>query len=668
MKLDSILLEILRHKATAAADEMALTLMRTARTIYIKEVADFGTAIADRNGKFFAYPEAIGVSGFVDLDCATAIAGAGALEEGDVVITNEPFSSGGLATHLPDLQLIRPYFHEDSIVAYGWDFAHTSDIGGGVASSISPGFTELFQEGFQIPPMKLVRRGRMNEDFLKLYLANCRTPETNLGDLKAMLAALDTGARRTADIITAHGRDVFLQAQEDLAEYAARKARAVLSTIPDGTYDFWDYLDDDFVSRIPVRIRCRLTVERGAVHADFSGTDLQVASAYNVPTHGARHPWLTLRLMHLITSTDKSAPLNHGLYASITASAPRGCLVNPEYPAAVGVRHASVLRIMDVLSGALLKANPSLVPGAGGGSVIPVVLAEHDAVTGTRHSTVLQSLICGSSARMGADGTDGRESGMSNVQNSPVERTEDESPVTIEQYGLRIDSGGPGRWRGGTGLVFSVRVNRGGCALLGRGLERMVFQPWGVAGGMPAQPARAVFNPGRKGERELGKLDVLELEKGDTVTIMTPGGGGFGDPRERPADIVLADVRRGFVSPEAAERDYCVVVRGNQVDERATSELRARPVSAARPAFDFGGQRERWESVFDDDLVSAMNRALLELPPGARARTRRAIYYGVAPSLKQSGVTPAKAISDPPAQRRALVDAIEKLKQSRVGA
>ena len=365
MKLDSVLLEILRHKATAAAEEMALTLMRTARTIYIKDVADFGTAIADPNGKFFAYPESIGVSSFVDLDCALTIAAAGPLAEGDVIITNEPYASGGLATHLPDLQLIRPYFHDGRIVAYGWNFAHTSDIGGGVPSSISPRFTELYQEGMQIPPMKLVERGVLNQSFLTLYLANCRTPEENLGDLKAMLASLETGAQRTADIIAAHGVEVLLDAQRDLAEYAAEKARAVLRRIPDGRYEFWDYLDDDFTSRLPVRIRCALTVADGKIDLDFAGTDPQVAAAYNVPTSGKRHPWLTQRLMHLIASTDKTAPLNHGLYAHFTARAPKGTIVNPEYPAAVGIRHAAVLRIMDVLAGTLARAD--FHSDAGGG-------------------------------------------------------------------------------------------------------------------------------------------------------------------------------------------------------------------------------------------------------------------------------------------------------------
>jgi len=652
MKLNPVLLEIMRHKVTAAAEEMAITLTRTATTVYIKEAADFCTALADTNGKFFAYPEAIGVSGFINLDCMPTILAAGALEDGDVILTNDPFGSGALASHLPDLQLVKPYFIGGRVVAYGWCFAHTADIGGAVPSSISPRFSEIFQEGLRIPPMKIVKRGVANEEFLNLYRANCRTPESNMGDLKAMLASLDTGERRIGEIAEIHGADVLMQAQAELASYAAEKARAVLRKIPDGKYAFWDYLDDDFVTKLPVRIRCELTVKDGGVHADFAGTDPQLGAAYNVPTNDGKHPWLMLRLMHLVTTTDKSAPLNHGLYASLTASAPKGSMLNPEFPAAVGVRHASVIRIVDTVAGALLRADPTLVPVASGGAVIPAVLSEYDDITGTRGSTVMQALICGSGARVGADGTDGRECGMSNMQNSPTERTEDDAGVMVEEYALRPDSGGAGRWRGGTGLVYTVRILREGSAVLGRGLERFVFRPWGIAGGMPGSHARVVLNIGQPGERELGKLDVLEVKRNDTVTIMTPGGGGYGNPLDRPAEAVVADVRLGFITATAAERDYGLVIVDGAVNEVATAAARKRLAATPRPDFDFGPERLLWEAVFSDDLVTALNNALLSEPVAARIRLRRDIYFAVAPKLADPAlVSPLSALDDPAAQR-----------------
>lgn len=632
---DSMTLEILRYKTVAAAEEMGLTLVRAARTIYIKEVADFSTAIAGIDGKFFAYPEALGVSAFVDLDLNPSLKAVGTLKPGDVILSNLPYANGGLSTHLPDLQFIKPYFHDGEIVAYGWTFAHTSDIGGGVPSSISPRFSDVYQEGLQIPPVKLVREGKIDDSLLTVYLANCRSPETNLGDIKAMLAALDKGEQRIADVVAAHGADALVAAQNLLAGYAGEKAMAVLKTIPNGVYDFWDYLDHDFVSHIPVRIRCRITVKDGAIDLNYDGTDPQLMSAFNVPTQGLRHPYLTLRLMHMVTTRDPSAPLNHGILDSVTTSAPKGSLINPEYPAACGVRHATVMRLIDVASGALHKADSALVPAAGGGTVLPVVLAEPDPATGLRRSMVIQSIVCGSGARNGSDGVDGRESGLSNTRNSPIERTEDEAGVMIEEYALRSDSGGPGRWRGGTGVVYTLRILKDDCAVLARGLERFFFTPWGVAGGRSAAPCRVVLNIGRPDEKELSRVDMLEIARGDTLSLMTPGGGGFGDPFTRPVEEVLYDVERGFVSEESAQVDYGVAIHSGVLDEAETQRIRgeARPASGA---FNFGTNRMLWESVFGDDLVTRLNTSLMRFPASIRGKRRRSIYETVFPELKET--------------------------------
>ena len=214
---------------------MAITLQRTARTTYVKEAGDFGTSIATPAGRLFAYPTDLGVSGFLDSDVGPALARIDDLEPGDVVITNHPYDSEGLSTHMPDLHLIKPVFEDGRIVAHCWDFIHSSDIGGAVPSSISPRFAELYEEGFQIPPLKLVKGGEMNRDFLTLYRANCRMPEENLGDIEAMLAALRVGERRIHELVALHGVETFLQAQDDLAEYAAEKALAVQRKIPNGT-------------------------------------------------------------------------------------------------------------------------------------------------------------------------------------------------------------------------------------------------------------------------------------------------------------------------------------------------------------------------------------------------------------------------------------------------
>ncbi|MEM1268115.1 MAG: hydantoinase B/oxoprolinase family protein, partial [Pseudomonadota bacterium] len=564
------------------------------------------------------------------------------------------------STHMPDLQLIRPYFHEGEIVCYGWDFIHSADIGGGVPSSISPRFTELFQEGLQIPPLKLVRRGALNADFETLYRANCRVPDLNMGDIKAMLAALTVGERRVAELIARHGVETFRAAQAETVAYAKAKARAVQRRIPDGTYEFWDYMDDDYATPIPIRIRCTMTVDDGQVHLDFTGSDPQVIAAYNVPTGGVRHPWLTLKLMHLIGSYDRSVPLNYGLFENMSVHVPKGTVLNPEFPAAVGVRHATAIRINDAVVGCIATALPGLIPAPSGGTVVPTVLAEQNPATGTRNVMVIQSLVGGTGARDGADGVDGRDSGLANLYNTPVERSEADADVVIEAYRLRPDSGGVGRWRGGTGLEMRILIPRAGTAVLGRGLERFVFRPWGVAGGGPGAPCRVILNHGLQGERDLGKLDMFVAEAGDRVTILTAGGGGYGDPFERDPAAVLRDVVAGFVSPEAAAQDYGVVIADGAVDTAATAAARAD--APPRQPFDFGPERAAWEAVFDDATTTALAKRLLALPATVRADVRRQLIEKVLPDLHRVADLGLEAVmTDAPTLRARLADELSRL-------
>lgn len=658
MRLDPVTLEVLGRKVTAAAEGMGFTLQRTGRTLYVKEASDFGTALVGLDGRFFGYPRTIGVSHFLDLDCTATIRAVPDLEPGDVIITNHPYASEALATHLPDLHLVKPYFHDGRIVAYGWCFVHSADIGGRVPSSISPSNTDLFQEGLMIPPMKLVRRGELNADVVRLYCANVRTPEQNMGDIRAELAALHAGGLRVAEMIAAHGVEVFLAAQEALQDYADRKARAVLSRIPDGDYTFWDYLDDDMVSTFPVRIRLTLRARGGALELDFAGTDPQVATAYNIPTLGRRHAWFTARIIGCVSTHDPSIPMNAGVYRCITATARPGSLVNAEPPAAVGVRQPAGRRIFDMVTGALLQADPTLMAAASGGVSTPVVLAEEEASSGDRNVVVLEPMIGGMGARAGHDGVDGRDSGTSNLANNPIESIEAAAPVLVHNYAVRADSGGPGRWRGGCGLEFTFEVLREGCTVLARGMERCRFPPWGAMGGRPGLPFRVTLNIGTPREQVIGKIDLLEVEAGDTVTILTPGAGGYGDPFLREAEAVRRDVRLGLVSIEAAARDYGVVLRDGVVDTPATDALRAAPRAPRDPqGFDFGAERDAYEAVFDDAAQCRLNAALFRLPKRQRGKLRRRVLEAAVPDMPRAGHRPLVEVLADPAAARARFDA-----------
>jgi len=636
MRLDPVLLEILNNKTTAATEEMGLALQRTGRTLYVKETADFGAALATVEGHFFAYPKTIGVSGFLDLDCGPTIAAVEELEPGDVIITNHPYESEGLATHGPDLHLLKPYFHDGKIVCFGWSFIHSSDVGGRVPSSISPVSKQLFEEGFMMPPMKLMRRGEFNADLLRLFKANCRTPDDNMGDIKAMLAALNVGQRRVAAIIEQHGIESFETGQQDLIEYAARKAKAVLKQIPNGTYHFTDYLDDDVVSDLPIRLRVALKSKDGQITLDFTGSDPQVEAALNVPTMGKRHAWLTVRLGAFILSHDETIPYNSGIFSDIDVVVPHGSLLNPRFPAAVGVRHATAIRVNDLLNGALGIALPRTMPACSGGVMIPLVLAEDDPQSGQSKVSVVEPMVGGTGARFGADGVDGRDSSISNMANNPIEMVEADSGVVVQEYALRSDSGGAGKWRGGVGLKLTVEVLNHGGQILARGMERFRFGPWGRHGGKAASLARTVLNMDSNHEHEIGKIDVLSIAKGDRLTVMTPGGGGFGDPFQRDPALVLQDVRLGFVSEEAARADFGVAIRGGVIDTAETRRLRENGRSENENGHDFGEARNAWEAAIDAASMDELNRILIRLPTSLCQRQRQDILTAVAQDLNSA--------------------------------
>jgi N-methylhydantoinase B len=634
--LDPVLMELIYHKFKATTEEMGIALGRTARSAYVRETNDFATALADLNGRFFAYPKDTGVSLSVDQDCSTFIAAVPDLQPGDVLITNHPYLAPGVGSHLPDINLLKPYFHEGRLICFGWSFAHCADVGGGVPSSISPSFDSIFQEGLQIPPMKMIVGGQTNLAVTDLLRANSRMPDIVMGDLRAQLTALNVGERRVAELIAQHGVDAILAAQSGLVAYGKARALAVLRRIPDGVYDFHDYLDDDFRSRIPVRFRCRMQVQDGRIHLDLTGTDPQLMAPYNVPTGGVRHPYLTSKLMHLLFTLDPELPLNYGIFENVTVHVPPETVMNPSSPAPVGIRHAGAIRFNDAVLGCLTLANADIAPAASGGTVIPAVVAQSDPVTGRQSVSVVQSIAGGAGATSRGDGAEGRDRSLANIRNTPTEQGEEDVSVRIETYALRQDSGGAGRHRGGAGVVFTLRFLAPGMQIMGRGLERFVFQPWGVQGGQAGAMSRVVLNLGEPDEQELGKIDRVQPKVGDTLTIMTPGGGGFGDPRERDPLSVADDVRRGLVSLKGAAEDYGVVVDPETLapDEAATVALRR---AMPRPDNAFGPARALWESLFDDPAMTAFVAALLKTPSGMRDLARRQVFEAAAPGVSQRG-------------------------------
>lgn len=662
MHLDPVTLEILGRKLVAITDEIYFTVQRTARSSYVNEVADFAVAMLDVNGDVFAYPPSASFNFLIDTNFKSTIDAVPGLEPGDVIITNDPYTSGGLSTHLPDVHLIQPYFHEGRIVGYGWSFIHSLDFGGTVPGSVSAASHEIYQEGLRIPPMKLLKRGAPNEELLALIRLNTRVPDITIADFKAMIGALETGNRRYADVIRRFGAETVLQAQEDLLNYAAARARNVLRRIPDGVYDFWDYLDDDVVTNIPLRVRLRMVVEDGQVTLDLTGTDPETQSSFNVPSLGRRMYWLSFRLTGILTTYDPDIPRNAGLYRGISVRNQPGSVFDAQPPIAVGMRHSAPYRLFDCVTGAVLQANPSLMSAAMGGSMATFRFTEK-MDDGSLRVEVVEPLRSGMGALEGRDGVDARDNSINNMRNRPIETIEIEQGLRVLRYDINPDSGGPGKWRGGVGQLLVVEaIGEAGGVVQISGLERSRMQPWGFAGGKPGALVRAVINAGRPDERPVPKGQPVRLERGDTVTLQMPGGGGIGDPFDRDEDMVEIDVRRGFVSVEAAREDYGVAIVDGAVDRAATDALRGARQASSNATFDFGNQRRAWERVFGDETMLELNRRLYSVSRNRRHELRKELFRAALPGLRDGKLTPLDQLTqDPEEAAKRLFEALDRL-------
>ena len=642
LRTDNVTLEILKSYFVAIAEGMGYTLERTSHTTFIKESADFVTAVATPRGEFFAYPRTIGVSSFLGLDMSPTIQAFADYAPGDVIVTNDPYSTRGLATHLPDIHLFQPVFVDGTLLCFAWCFIHCSDVGGLAPASISPRAFEIHQEGFRIPPRKLCRAGELDQEFLDLFLANCRIPEQNWGDLKAMLASLKTAERRMQELAAKFGLLAVAQAMEDMLDWTESRVRDLVRTIPDGDYAFADYLDDD-LDGAPIRLAVTLRVRGDAIELDYTGTDPQVNGAFNLPAFGERHPFLLQGLINFMLSEDPHIPLTGGIVRPFRIVAPAGTVVNPTFPAAVGVRYATVIRLYNVVLGALAQAVPDRVPAAGAGQAAMVVLSVPDADSGNRDVTVLEPMFGGGGATRRGPGPAGIDSGGGFLKNTPVESMEAHIPVLTQRYELLPDSAGPGRHRGGWGTQFDFRILRPESIVTARGIERTRFEPWGLAGGRAAVRTRTFLNFGTEREQEMGRIDVLHLEPGDVVSVRTSGGGGYGNPLARDSAAVAADVKSELLTSLAAERDYGVVIRQGDVDAGATAarraELAASPESFA--LFDLGPARRDYEAVWTGALSEALANFLLTLPSPFRAYAKRELHHAVDARSRSAPCDPA---------------------------
>lgn len=632
MKSNPIVLEVLMQRFRSIAEEMGYALKRTGYTAFVNETADLCVALVTPKGEVFGYPRGIGITKFTNLDMSDAFAAVAQYDEGDIVITNDPYTTGAMASHLPDVNVFRPVFHDGELLCFVFAYVHLTDVGGNVAGSLTPTNHEVFQEGIRIPPVKLYRKDELNEDMLKLILNNCRIPVDNWGDLRAMITALRVGENRVHELIERYGRGSFLDAMVDCLEYSEARARALIRRIPAGTYRFHDYLDDDVASEIPVRLQVAVTVGDGGLHLDYSGTDPQLRSAFNLYCAGKPHPWLISKLMAVLLTMEPDIPFNAGLLRPVTISAPEGSVVNCTFPAAIGLRTTMSARLQDAMMGALAQALPDLVPAAGSGTIAPVVFAEPSPEGRGVKVNVLEPLSGGTGGSPVADGLHARDIvDLANLHNNPIETVENKSSTRVLRYALRRDSCGAGRFRGGCGVAFEFEVLMHDCVVIARGMERTRFAPWGLhGGGCGSSGAMEVKRAGEAQFARLPKSDAFRASRGDVVRITTAGGAGYGDPLERDPQRVLEDVLNDFVSPQAAEKEYGVIVRGAQLDVAATNVARMARRRADTPAFyTLGASREAYEKVWTPQVWQAFIDMVYGLPQSQRYEMRGRLWRGM---------------------------------------
>ena len=667
-RTDPVTLEMLIQRFRSIPEEMGYAVQRTGYTVFVNETADLGVAVISRTGEIFGFPTAIGITMFANLDFTEVLGAFDDYAPGDIVLYNDPYTSGGAGSHLPDINIFMPVFVDGQLACFTFSYVHSSDVGGKVAGSLSPSSYEVFQEGLRIPPVKLYKGGELNEEFLSVFFANCRVPKDNWGDLRAMVSAVKLGEQRIGELVGRHGMEVFQSGIEDALDYSERRARAVIADMPDGVYDFADYLDDDVASEIPVKFCVTVTIDGSDMTLDFTGTDPQLRSAFNLHSQGKPHPWVVYKLMFLLLTLDPDIPINAGLMRPFSVNIPEGSVLNCTFPAAIGLRTTSGVRVQDSIFGALAKAMPDVVPAAGAGYVAPIIFAEPDLLSGGLRVTVIEPLVGGTGGTSDADGVDARDVvDLSNLRNNPVEIVERIAATRIAEYGLRADSGGAGCFRGGLGKIIEFEILSPECLITVRGQERHRFAPWGLLGGGCGAKARSLLK--RAGEADfsdIGKIDSLHVTVGDVVRVLTPGGAGYGDPLARDLQKVESDLDNGLVSVDAAMRDYGVVLDCGRID-RAASQKRRAELSAGRDGagglFTLGPDREEYEKVWTPELWKDFMEILYSLPGPFRSDVRARLWRAVSAEAGEDEAANRALLGEIWAEvRERLAGALEKTK------
>ena len=550
--IDPVTLEVVRNKLDGIANEMQSTLLRSSFSTVVKEGLDASASLFTLEGETLAQALAIPIHLATLIPIVQTLIEkfpADDIREGDLFIMNDPYLGG---THLPDIAVVMPVFHRDRLIAYSAAMVHHQDVGGMSPGSVPPNATEIYQEGIRIPPLKLRDAGVLNDTLMQMLELNVRVPEMFSGDLGAQIAACTVGARRLGELSERYGHNHMAGMFHELLDRSEELTRKALAEIPNGTYRYVDYLDNDGIDlETPVRIEVSVTISNGTLHCDFEGTGPQTRGPFNAVPSGSRAAaYFAVRAL-----TDPSIPTNGGCFRPVTLHLPEGSLVNPVEPAPVNSRTATIKRITSCIIGALKDAMPGKVP-ADAASELLVLMFGGQRANG-KPFVVGEFNAGGSGGGPRKDGVDVIETDGSNCMNLPVEALELEAPIRVHRMALRADSGGAGRFRGGLGCRREFEFLEGEITLTHRG-ERHYHPARGSQGG--ADGACAVSRILRSdGTEEVVPSKLLtRVRAGDRLIVETAGGGGYGDPRQRDREAVREDVKNGKVSEAMARKIYAL--------------------------------------------------------------------------------------------------------------
>ncbi|BBO85089.1 hydantoinase B/oxoprolinase family protein [Desulfosarcina ovata] len=565
-KSDPITMQVIRYGLEAVADDMGYNLMRMGRTTIVKEIMDINCGVLDADGGILAQAHLCPLMMFsLPTSAAQMIERLDRIEEGDVIISNDPYLGG---QHLLDVQFFSPVIVDGERVGFVANIAHQLDMGGAVPGGVAGGLTEIYQEGLRIPFVKLYRAGKEDDQIFNFISANIRIPEKTIEDFRAQAATTVVGVKRVKELVRKYGVDVFHDCTRMLTEYSEGIVRRFLADLPDGTYTGVDYLDDDGQVDEPVKVQVNVHIKGDQMNVDFDGSSHQTKGNVNCP-------WACSQggiFYTMVGIIDPDIPLNSGTFNPIQVTSQKGLITNPLPPAGVTARSQTMTKITEAMLRAMSEVVPDRVVAGSHGQACTNSFSGINPMTGNRFQYI-EIQGGGAGARPTKDGPDGQDLHLGRFMNTPVEAAELENPVTIERYEFIPDSGGPGKFRGGLSLRRDIRFHTD--ATWARYSDRQKFKPQGLFGGMEGAMGRLILNPGTDQETACRSKGVDTIRSEDVLSIQLPGSGGYGPPAERDAEAVRLDVINGKVSKASAEKDYKVCFTDDMhVDAHATNTLR----------------------------------------------------------------------------------------------